>query len=97
MASSAQKKATRKHRQRRKAKGIVRLELQVPTDDTELLRRVATLLRDGSQSARMRARQRLLDAVGSDESDADAKELLASMPIELPLERPVAQPREIDL
>jgi hypothetical protein len=45
MASKAQRKATRAHRRRAAANGLVRLEVQAAKKDAELIRAVAATLR----------------------------------------------------
>ena len=47
MTTPTQKKATAAHRRRNRAKGLVRVEIQVPRADAVLLRNLAERLRAG--------------------------------------------------
>ena len=51
MASKSQRKATRTHRRRAVARGLVRVEVQSPKKDAELIRAVAETLRGGTEKA----------------------------------------------
>jgi hypothetical protein len=51
MASKAQRKATKTHRRRAAARGLVRLEVQAPKKDAGLIRALAQTLRDESDKA----------------------------------------------
>ena len=52
MASKAQRKATRMHRRRAAAHGLVRVEVQAPRKDVDLIRALAETLRSESEKAR---------------------------------------------
>ena len=51
MTKSAQRKATVNHRKRIRAKGLVRVEIQVPAGDAAMLRDLAERLRASDMSA----------------------------------------------
>ena len=51
MTSATQRKATAAHRRRNRAKGLVRVEVQVPRGDAALLRNLAEQLRASDASA----------------------------------------------
>jgi hypothetical protein len=51
MASKSQRKATRTHRRRAAARGLVRVEVQAPKRDAGLIRAVAETLRGGAGKA----------------------------------------------
>ena len=53
MASKAQQKATKTHRRRAAARGLVRLEVQAPKRDADLIRALAATLRDESHRHRL--------------------------------------------
>jgi hypothetical protein len=50
-ASKSQRKATRMHRRRAAARGLVRVEVQAPRRDAGLIRAVAETLRSGAKKA----------------------------------------------
>ena len=52
MAGNAQRKATKTHRRRAAARGLVRLEVQAAKSDAALIRAVAEMLRDESEKAK---------------------------------------------
>jgi hypothetical protein len=52
MASKSQRKATTTHRRRAAARGLVRLEVQTPKQDTGLIRAVAATLRGEPEKAK---------------------------------------------
>ena len=52
MASKAQRKATKVHRRRAAARGLVRLEVQAAKRDAALIRALAETLRDESEKAK---------------------------------------------
>jgi hypothetical protein len=52
MSTFAQRAATAAHRKRAKAKGLVRVELQVPAADAALVRRIARNLRGTDTKSR---------------------------------------------
>jgi hypothetical protein len=60
MTSLTQRKASNAHRQRTKAKGMARLEVQVSSNDITLLREVAQILRGEPEQAR-----KLRDAISA--------------------------------
>jgi hypothetical protein len=51
MASKSQRKATRTHRRRATARGLVRLEVQAPKRDVGLIRALAETLRGNAEKA----------------------------------------------
>ncbi len=51
MASKSQRKATRTHRRRAAARGLVRVEVQAPKKDAGLIRAVAETLRGKTEAA----------------------------------------------
>jgi hypothetical protein len=51
MASKSQRKATRTHRRRAAARGLVRVEVQAPKKDAGLIRALAEKLRSKADSA----------------------------------------------
>ena len=51
MASKSQRKATRTHRRRAAARGLVRIEVQAPKKDAGLIRALAETLRGKTQEA----------------------------------------------
>ena len=51
MATKSQRKATRTHRRRAAARGLVRVEVQAPKRDAGLIRALAETLRGGSGRA----------------------------------------------
>jgi hypothetical protein len=51
MASKSQRKATRTHRRRAAARGLVRVEVQAPRKDAGLIRAVAETLRGSVEKA----------------------------------------------
>jgi hypothetical protein len=51
MASKSQRKATRTHRRRAAARGLVRVEVQAPKKDARLIRALAETLRGGTEKA----------------------------------------------
>jgi len=52
MASKAQRKATKSHRRRAAARGLLRLEVQAAKRDAALIRAVAATLREESEQAK---------------------------------------------
>jgi hypothetical protein len=80
MASKAQRKATKMHRRRAAARGLVRIEVQAVKKDAVLIRALAAVLREGTKDAeglRMRLANELsphrlktaFDVFGSDLPD----------------------------
>ncbi len=53
MASKSQQKATRTHRRRAKARGLVRVEVQAPKKDVGLIRALAESLRSKGEKAEL--------------------------------------------
>lgn len=51
MASKSQRRATRTHRSRAAARGLVRVEVQAPKKDAGLIRALAETLRGGAETA----------------------------------------------
>jgi len=52
VASKAQHKATKMHRRRAAARGLLRLEVQAAANDAALIRALAATLREGSAQAK---------------------------------------------
>jgi hypothetical protein len=52
MTSKAQRNATKMHRRRAAARGLVRLEVQAPKKDADLIRALAETLRSESEKAK---------------------------------------------
>ena len=82
--ASGQTLAVRGYRNRLKGSGWVRCEVKVRRDDVELIRTVAAALRDPDRHATTRALLR--DRLGA-ARPRGFKELLASCPVDLDLER----------
>jgi hypothetical protein len=64
VASKSQRKATRSHRRRAAARGLVRVEVQAPRKDAGLIRALAETLRgeaDKAQALRSTLAQALID------------------------------------
>jgi hypothetical protein len=95
--TSAQNKAIKTHRKRQAEKGWIRLEVNVPSEDKELLRSVASMLRSGGVDAdRIRS---ILESALAGEELFDFKKYLESAPLEgVDLHRSKkTRRREIDL
>ena len=91
----SQKKAVARHRERQLNKGIVRLEINVPEHDRDLLRVVAAELRAGGTIAG-RIRNALQSALAH-KQPVSFKEFLESAPMEgIDLERSGEPGREIE-
>ena len=92
----AQKKAVSSYRNRQKKQGFVRMEVNVPDTDRELVRQTAANLRAGGEIAE---KTRLaLSAVLNPYEEMNLKELIESAPLEgLDLERSKETWRDIDL
>ena len=91
----ARRKAVAEHRKRLKSRGLVRIELRAPEQDTALLREVARALADPEQAAHTRIVLRELFAV---HRAGGFKELLAAAPLEgIDLERNRDTGRAVDL
>ena len=76
----AQRKAVQDHRQRLKERGLVRLEVQAPETDRDLIRKIVGLLRgDPGRATEIRAKLR---ALVDEEPKPSLKALLASAPLE---------------
>ncbi len=91
--SSSQRRAVSNHRTRLRARGVVRLEVKVRTQDVPLVRGVVTALNDPTRQEEARAllREQFSEASGF-------KEFLLQAPIEgLDLDRPAGDVREIEL
>ena len=76
MSSLAQRAATAAHRKRAKAKGLVRIEIQVPAGDAELVRRVASNLRGAG--AKSRALRSSLKSTVAESTKGSALDIYAS-------------------
>jgi hypothetical protein len=79
MSTSAQRAATAAHRKRAKAKGLVRIEVQVPKRDAALVRKLARSLR-GPEARASSLRQSL----GSSLADSDEGSVLSMFASDLP-------------
>jgi hypothetical protein len=67
--SNTQRKAVNTHRKRRRDSGVVRVEVQVPAIDTQILRDLAAVLRGNPEAAQaMRAKLRSVAAKPRTES-----------------------------
>lgn len=83
------------HRQRQRARGLKRLELQVPATDAALLRAIAAALAD---PARAPAARRILHDRFTPAPSLSLKALLARAPLDdIPLDRAPDSDRAIDL
>ena len=92
----AQKKAVLEYRKRQVKKGIVRMEVNVPDSDRDLIRQTAANLRAGGNIAeRIRS---ALSSVLNPYIGMNLKELIENAPPldELDLERSKEIPRDID-
>ena len=92
--ASRQTLAVRGYRDRLKRGGWVRCEVKVHRDDVELIRDVATALRDPDRNASARALLR--DRLGAPRVRG-FKELLAACPVDLKLDRPRDVGRDIEI
>jgi len=93
----AQKKAVEQHRKRQAEKGFVRVEVNVPDGDRDLIRQTAANLRAGGDIA-----EQIRESLGSvlnPYAGMSLKELLENAPDldELDLDRSKETAREIDL
>lgn len=86
--------AVRGHRDRLKRGGWVRCEVKVRRDDVELIRAVVAALRDPDRHAAMRALLR--DRLGAPRPRG-FKELLASCPVDIELDRSRDLGRDIEI
>jgi hypothetical protein len=92
----AQKKAVQEHRKRQAKKGIVRMEVNVPDSDRDLIRQTAANLRAGGGIAeRIRS---ALSSVLNPYIGMNLKEIIENAPPldELDLERSKETARDID-
>jgi len=92
----AQKKAVQEHRKRQAKKGIVRMEVNVPDSDRDLISQTAAILRAGGAIAE-RTRS-ALNSVVNPYAGMNLKELIENAPPldELDLERSKETARDID-
>lgn len=79
---SAAKKAVVRYRARARRRGLVRIEVQVPKQDAEPFRLVASLLRGHDSTLADRARRELLELSQAARATPHLKELLANAPLE---------------
>jgi hypothetical protein len=90
-----------RHRRKRAASGISRVEIAVPRSDAPLLRELAQTLRAGGKmAARVRAELRSLVRPEAIRTGAELVAFLQSSPlagVELDLERDRSMPRDVDL
>jgi len=93
----SQKKAVRRYRARQKENGMVRVEVNVPEHDSQLIRDLAARLRAGGRRAE-RTRS-VLESIFSPWAGMSLKELIENAPPmdDLDLERSKELPRDIDL
>lgn len=92
----AQKKAVEQHRKRQERKGFVRVEVNVPDSDRDLIRQTAANLRAGGDIAEQT--RLALSSVFNPYEGMNLKELLENSPLgELELERSKETWRDIDL
>jgi len=92
----AQKKAVEQHRKRQAKKGFVRVEVNVPERDRDLIRQTAANLRAGGDIAEQT--RLALSSVLNPYEGMNLKELLENSPLgELELERSKETWRDIDL
>jgi len=92
----AQKKAVQEHRKRQAKKGIVRMEVNVPDRDKELLKEIAANLRAGGELADKT--RTALGKVQNPYAGMNFKQLLEAAPIEgLEFERSRETAKDIDL
>ena len=92
----AQRKAVREHRKRQAKKGFVRVEVNVPDPDRDLIRQTAANLRAGGDIAEQT--RLALSSVLNPYEGMNLKELLENSPLgELDLERSKETWRDIDL
>lgn len=95
--SSAQKKAVERHRKRQQKEGIIRMEVNIPAADRDLLRKAAENLRAGGVLAEQT--RTALAAIINPESGMSLKELIETAPPldMLDLERSMETAQDIDL
>ena len=100
---STQRNAVRAYRRRRKAVGVVRVEVQAPEGDAPLIRSLAAALRDNSDTA-ARVRAQVRSALQLPDKPSLLEMLACDLPGELPddvvdeaLERPRDFGRDVDL
>lgn len=56
MTTTAQRRATKRYRERRRKRGLTRLEVQVPAGEVAVIRKAAAILRDReAEAAKLRA------------------------------------------
>ncbi len=77
VTNSAQRKATAAHRRRNRAKGLVRVEIQVPRADAAMLRQLAEMLRSSNVTAE-EARAGLKSALETSPQPKSALDIYAS-------------------
>jgi hypothetical protein len=82
MKKSAASETVARYRARAQRRGLLRVEVQVPRQDVELVRAVATLLREGPASGAERARQELNALLRTASGARALKDLLAAAPLE---------------
>jgi hypothetical protein len=95
--SSAQKKAVERHRKRQQQEGIIRMEINIPEADRELLRKAAENLRAGGMLAEQT--RTALSAIINPGSGMSLKQLIENAPPldMLDLERSTETGRDIEL
>jgi len=93
--SPSQKKAVKRHRERQAKKGLVRMEVNVPESDREMIRQAAANLRAGGEIAE-RTRAALFE-VFNPYAGMGLKELIEAAPLDdLDLERSKETWRDIE-
>ena len=94
--TNARVNALAAHRNRLKKRGLARVEVQVPAEDAELIRRAARSLRGEADTA-ARLRVQLLGLLGA-RAELGLKELLAAAPLDdIDLTRTQDQGRAVTL
>ncbi len=95
--SLAQKKAVDNYRARQRRRGLLRLEVQAPAADVPMLRQLAQVLRENSESA-AELRRVLSRALAPEASEGSLKRLLEAAPLDgVDLSRPRDLGREVEL
>lgn len=82
MKKSVAREAVARYRARARRRGLLRLELQVPREDAERFRALATLMREGPEGAAERGREELDTLLRAASGAGRLKELLESAPLE---------------
>ncbi len=92
------KEAVARYRSRALRRGLLRIEVQVPRQDAELVRALAALLREGPAEAAESARKELSARVRTASGAHRLKDLLAAAPLaDLDLQRSPDVGRSVEL